>query len=168
MGAFLWLGAGWQGRAEQATISGPATAIDGDGLRIGGASIRLWGIDAPEMDQTCIAQTGEHYACGVVARDALARLIAGQIVLCRILGIDRYNRALGECFTANTTDTQSINSRLVQIGMAVAFERYSRAYIAEAGGGEARQTRVVVGLVRIAGLASGEDACRPLICQWRA
>lgn len=124
-------GTGGQGGAQHATISGPATVIDGDGVRIGGASIRLWGIDAPEMDQTCIAQSGERYTCGAVSRDALARLIAGHVVLCRILGIDRYNRALGECFTANSTDAQSINAQLVRDGMAVAYERYSRAYVAE-------------------------------------
>ena len=38
---------------ERATVAGLATATDGDTLRLGGLSIRLAGIDAPELRQTC-------------------------------------------------------------------------------------------------------------------
>ncbi len=36
-----------------AEISGPARVIDGDTLEVAGERIRLYGIDAPEKDQTC-------------------------------------------------------------------------------------------------------------------
>lgn len=31
-----------------------ATVVDGDGLHLGVERVRLWGIDAPERDQTCV------------------------------------------------------------------------------------------------------------------
>lgn len=126
----LWLATGRPGPAQSPTLSGTATAIDGDGLRIDGVSVRLWGIDAPEMDQTCIAASGVHYDCGRISRDALAGLALGKTVTCNIMGIDRYDRKLAECFAADRPDV-SINAAMVRDGMAVAFERYARAYVAD-------------------------------------
>lgn len=48
---FLAVAACASSQAE--TIEGPARVVDGDGLRIGDASIRLFGIDAVEADQVC-------------------------------------------------------------------------------------------------------------------
>ena len=45
-------------------LTGQASIIDGDTLEIHGTRIRLWGIDAPESDQLCRNQDGEHYRCG--------------------------------------------------------------------------------------------------------
>ena len=36
------------------TLSGSVTVADGDTLRLGSEDIRLTGLDAPELDQTCI------------------------------------------------------------------------------------------------------------------
>lgn len=41
-----------------ATITGPASVVDGDGLKIGSMAIRLHGIDAPETAQSCPAASG--------------------------------------------------------------------------------------------------------------
>jgi len=42
-----------------ADITGPARVIDGDTIAIGGERIRLHGIDAPEMKQTCRTSKGK-------------------------------------------------------------------------------------------------------------
>ncbi len=39
--------------AALADMSGPATAVEGDLIEIGGERIRLYGIDAPEPGQRC-------------------------------------------------------------------------------------------------------------------
>ncbi len=40
------------------TLVGQATIVDGDTVRMGGKTVHLYGIDAPEMDQFCIDKRG--------------------------------------------------------------------------------------------------------------
>jgi endonuclease YncB( thermonuclease family) len=59
-----------------------ADVIDGDTLRMGDVSLRLWGIDAPERDQLCRGADGKPFECGDDAGQHLATLIADQLVWC--------------------------------------------------------------------------------------
>lgn len=59
-----------------------ADIIDGDTIRMGDVSLRLWGIDAPERDQLCRAATGEPLECGGVAGEHLVSLIADKLISC--------------------------------------------------------------------------------------
>ncbi|MFO1186229.1 MAG: hypothetical protein U1E87_01485 [Alphaproteobacteria bacterium] len=54
-------------------IMNAAGVVDGDTIRLGDVSIRLDGIDAPEIDQVCFAGAAK-VDCGAAARDTLARL----------------------------------------------------------------------------------------------
>jgi endonuclease YncB( thermonuclease family) len=56
--------------------------IDGDTIRMGDVSLRLWGIDAPESDQLCRGPQNEPYACGEPAREHLVSLIGNDLVVC--------------------------------------------------------------------------------------
>ncbi len=47
------------GTASAQDFTGRMVFSDGDSLRVSGARVRLFGIDAPEMDQTCTRQDGE-------------------------------------------------------------------------------------------------------------
>lgn len=67
--------------AEAQTISGTAVAVDGDSLEIDGHRIRLAGIDAPELTQSC-NRGGESWQCGKVAKEQLAALVRGKRVEC--------------------------------------------------------------------------------------
>ena len=62
---------------------------DGNTLQIAEIIYRLDGIDAPEFDQACIDEHADPWACGVEARDQLAKLIAGRGVHCTDLGQDK-------------------------------------------------------------------------------
>lgn len=62
--------------------AGTATVIDGRTLKIGGVRYRLFGIDVPDLGQTC-ERFGRAYPCGQVARTALMDLVAGARVTCR-------------------------------------------------------------------------------------
>jgi endonuclease YncB( thermonuclease family) len=59
-----------------------ADVIDGDTLRMGDVSLRLWGIDAPESDQLCRSASGEAVPCGPEAGKHLSEMIAGKLIWC--------------------------------------------------------------------------------------
>jgi endonuclease YncB( thermonuclease family) len=56
--------------------------IDGDTLRMGDVSLRLAGIDAPELHQICTARDGSMYRCGESAQQRLVSLAANNLVYC--------------------------------------------------------------------------------------
>src|SRR6266478_8349767 len=59
-----------------------ALAKDGATVQLAGVTFKLDGIDAPEFDQMCIDEHAEPWACGVEARDQLAKLIDRRGVHC--------------------------------------------------------------------------------------
>lgn len=109
-------------RFSSTAIVGYADVRDGDGLRIDGETIRLQGADAFELHQTC--STG---ACGLDARDALRNLTAGREVACEPVDTDRYGRTVAIC----SVNGEDLAARLVRDGHALAYRRYSLAYVDE-------------------------------------
>lgn len=100
--------------ATAETFSGPATAVDGDTMEVQGERIRLEGIDAPELDQTCL-RNGKEIACGVIARAALLDLITGVDVVCEVRG-----EAVGGVMPAYcTADGFNIGGNMVYTGWAL-------------------------------------------------
>ncbi len=69
-------------RRAYAAILTPDDIIDGDTLRIGATSLRLWGVDAPEHDQLCVPARGSPAPCGEEAKQHLIRLTETKLVLC--------------------------------------------------------------------------------------
>ena len=74
---------------EPATADSAIRVVDGDGLKIGGQSIRLWGIDAPEIDQICNVN-GRETPCGEDARFLLGALVMAGDLACETKSTDRY------------------------------------------------------------------------------
>lgn len=103
------------------------TAIDGDTLRADGRRIRLSGIDAPEMHQTCRDAQGREWPCGQEAKQQLAGLIARGKVVCAGSGDDRYGRLLAICSADGTAD---LGEAMVRAGFAVDYRRYTEDYLA--------------------------------------
>ena len=101
-------------------------AVDGDTLKQDDKRIRLIGIDAPELSQTCRSNNSVTL-CGRDARDALSRLIEGG-VRCNVEGQDRWKRDLAVCFNAQGID---IAQALIEQGWAVPYKyapRYTREF----------------------------------------
>jgi endonuclease YncB( thermonuclease family) len=105
-------------------LSGIARVIDGDTIAIHGTRVRLNGIDAPETKQTCVANDRE-YQCGLDAAEALIQLIGSNTVQCEQTGSDRNGRVIGRCSVGST----DIAGWMVEHGWAVAYRRYSLAYV---------------------------------------
>lgn len=101
------------------SLAANATVKDAATLQLGGTTYRLDGIDAPAPDQLCIDEHADSWACGVEARDALTRLIAGRAVRCDDLGTDPLakKRRLGTCTVEG--ETASLNQSLIQLGFAL-------------------------------------------------
>ncbi|MEQ9571373.1 MAG: thermonuclease family protein, partial [Nitratireductor sp.] len=68
---------------DSATVErqGLASVGDGDSLTLAGRRIRLVGIDAPELQQSC-RRDGADYACGRTARETLRALVGQRAVVC--------------------------------------------------------------------------------------
>ena len=85
-----------------ADITGKPRVVDGDTIHIGKTKIRLHGIDAPEMKQTCHTSKGKEQMCGVLAKQALEKLVRGQDVTCKGDTRDRYKRLIAVCYGLNS------------------------------------------------------------------
>ena len=100
------------------------TVVDGDTIKIGDVKIRFSGIDAPEINQTCVASEGK-VACGKISRDILITKVTNNKISCTDEGKDFYGRVLGECFV----NGESLSRYLVREGFAFAYRKYSDKFI---------------------------------------
>lgn len=107
-------------QAERESFRGKARAKDGDSLRVGRREVRLWGIDAPEFDQSC-DRDGRSWDCGRAARAALASRVDGRVIVCVARDRDAYRRAVSVC----RIEGRSLNEWMVRQGWAVDYRRYS-------------------------------------------
>ena len=116
-------------------LEGRARVVDGDSLEIGGRRVRLFGIDAPELDQNCLSAAGATYDCGTAARRALDAAIGGRTVTCTPVGAS-HDRAVALC-QANGRD---LSEEMVRSGHALELTNFSRGRYGAAER-EARQAR---------------------------
>jgi len=107
-------------------VSGPARASDGDTLNLTGISVRLHGIDAPELAQSC-TRGGASWACGREAADRLAGLVAGKSVRCEQRDIDDYGRTVAACRAGGI----DLAAAMVDAGLAIALPHFTAAYVGQ-------------------------------------
>jgi endonuclease YncB( thermonuclease family) len=120
----------WFAERQAATVLGSARVIDGDSLVVSGTEIRLFGIDAPELSQTCL-RAGRSWNCGADAAEALRAATAGRTIVCRPHEQDRYGRTVAVCHASGL----DLGAAMVKGGLAVAYGAY------EADQREARDAR---------------------------
>jgi endonuclease YncB( thermonuclease family) len=119
------LGATFAAGMAFAGPDGRIAVVDGDTIRVGGETVRLFGVDAPELDQTCRRPGGEVWRCGDWARHEVRRLFGGKRARCDAVEQDQYGRTVAICAAGG----QDIGGTLVANGYARAYLRYSDLYL---------------------------------------
>ena len=99
-----------------ADVTGKAVVVDGDTLEIAGQRVRLWGIDAPEVDQVCRNKHGKPYDCGANAIRTLALIVGGQQIAC----VERERASDGTVRAVCRFGRFDIAMQMVQMGWALA------------------------------------------------
>ena len=112
--------------AAEKRITGQIQVIDGDTFDVGGTRVRLFGIDAPEGDQTCTDARGQSLRCGAFVTTQVRDAYRGKRAICKQVDTDRYGRSVARCVVGNV----DVGQNLVASGLAFAFAKYSRDYVA--------------------------------------
>lgn len=123
------------------------TISDGDTIKQSGMNYRLYGIDAPEMKQSC----PDGWPAGLLATTRMLELVRGKQIVCQEKDRDRYGRIVAFCRVSG----EDLGAILVREGLAWAFVRYSQDYVDEEA------------LARRDGLGVHRHGCVPA-WEWRA
>lgn len=97
---------------ESRVLTGAAYIIDGDSIRIKGTQIRLFGVDAPELN----------HPYGKKAKWALHRLCSGQIIRAEIVEEDVHGRTVAHCYLP---DGRDLSAEMVKEGLAIDWPKFS-------------------------------------------
>lgn len=91
--------------------------IDGDTFIVTGSKqkIRLWGVDAPESDQSG----------GNAATSFLLSIAQGQKVTCKQIDVDRYGRSVARCFLS---DGREINRLMIESPHAREYRKFTKGF----------------------------------------
>ena len=108
-------------------FAGLARVVDGDTINVGDTRVRLEGIDAPESAQMCKRANGSDWRCGTEATRAMRAMVEDRVVTCRNHGTDIYGRTIATCFVGGV----DVDRQMVVLGLAWAYVKYSRVYVAE-------------------------------------
>ncbi len=93
-------------------VRGFAYVVDGDTLIIQKIQIRLFGIDAPEIN----------HPYGIKSKWALFSLCKGQTVRAEFIGNDAYGRTVARCCLP---DGRDLSAEMVKLGLAIDWPKFS-------------------------------------------
>jgi endonuclease YncB( thermonuclease family) len=94
------------------TLQGSAYVVDGDTVVIQKTQIRLFGVDAPEMD----------HPHGKNAKWALVNLCKGKTIRAEVTEQDAYGRTVAKCYLQ---DGRDLSAEMVKLGLAIDWPKFS-------------------------------------------
>ena len=106
-------------------VEGYASAITGAMLKINGLHVKLLGLEAPYMQQTCADKFGQGYRCGQKSKDWLQNWLQGKMIKCHIISPENNGRATGVCFSQG----YDVGAVIVNAGWAVAYTKNTDIYV---------------------------------------
>lgn len=104
-------------------IIGPPRVIDADTLEIEDRRLTLWGVDAPELEQTCTRGDGDVWPCGAEAAKALSDWLNARTLNCQPRG-GKGDPLVAIC----RVNGKDVGEWLVSTGWAVGYPITSRGY----------------------------------------
>jgi endonuclease YncB( thermonuclease family) len=115
---------------RQLALIGGGKSVTGrarDGVtRVGGVTVRLTGIEAPESEQRC-GGGANRWRCGAVAATVLSRLVNGRRASCSLAGSDEAGRTLGQC----SVGQKDVGAELVRQGYVFADGSFLARYASQ-------------------------------------
>ena len=109
------------------STTGYARVITGSLIQVNGMTVKLFGIAAPDLGQTCANKYGAGYRCGREAAIWLQNWLDNREVTCYILGQVVNNRATGACFVDN--NKYDVAAAVTNAGWAVAYTTNTSIYV---------------------------------------
>ncbi len=110
---------------EYPEIYGKPRVITGSILRFGRSYVKLYGIDAPDPDQTCADKNGNSYRCGQKSLIWLQDWLGDKDVVCNAWLSGSDNHKVGVCYA----DDQDLAAAIVRAGWAVAYTQSTDEYL---------------------------------------
>ena len=99
-------------RPGKRVLEGKAWVTDGDTIVINKTQIRLFGIDAPEID----------HPFGQKAKWAMVKLCKGHKINAVVTDVDHYGRTVAHC---TLPDGRDLSAELVKMGLAIDWPKFS-------------------------------------------
>nr|WP_254448060.1 thermonuclease family protein [Ruegeria arenilitoris] len=99
-------------RPSVSILTGSAYVVDGDTLVIKKTQVRLFGVDAPEMN----------HPYGKKAKWALVSLCKGQKIRAEVTDQDTHGRTVAKCYLE---DGRDLSAEMVKLGLAIDWPKFS-------------------------------------------
>lgn len=107
------------------TFTSPVSVIKADTLNVQGYRVKLFGIAAPDLNQSCANRSGASYQCGQQAALWLKSWLTDNPVTCRVMSEDKNGNMTAAC----SLGQYDIGAALVNAGWAVADTREADIYV---------------------------------------
>ena len=105
--------------------TGISRVVSGDTLTLNNRVIKLFGVAAPDISQTCADASGRGYKCGQQAIAWLSSWLADNEIKCHVLGQDDRGVLTAVCMLG----PYDIGAALINAGWAVADTRQIQVYV---------------------------------------
>ncbi|MCJ2121829.1 thermonuclease family protein [Methylobacterium sp. J-077] len=129
LAVFLAGGLAWHAPARAGeALRGPARVLDGGTVMVGASRVSLYGIAAPDADQTCSDAQDRTYACGRAAARALADLIGTDAITCEPRAAEAGGAVVALCRVGG----EDLGAWMVAQGLAVPDRVATPTYAAAA------------------------------------
>lgn len=99
--------------------------VSGDVFRMGGQTVRLFGLATPLINQTCADAHGRSYDCGYIAARKLKEFVNNDEVVCKVMNVN----PLGELIAPCSVGAFDIGAAMVEEGWAIALPSISPVYV---------------------------------------
>lgn len=97
----------------------------GNIFKLGGNYLKLYGVDVPNIKQTCVDKRGETYNCGQMAKQRLEKLLLNKNIVCQTVSRYAQNQYVVTCALKG----YDVGATMVAVGWAIADRHVTDAYV---------------------------------------